>query len=416
MPQTAKILVVDDISFVRAVLRELLEKKGSYTVVGEAKDGEEAVALFLNHTPDLGDLPDIVLMDLIMPRIGGIEATQRILQIAPNTRIIILSGIDNREGISRALAAGAVDFIAKPVEPELLLSTIEHHLSAERAVEGERPDKREISVSLAFSFLSELLKHSISPLNEQIRQIVNGVKPELSVTEVNLQNFFNDLQERIATRFSHELAADLMQEAFQTFYAKYKQQIDSLEPFFPNALWRMGALKRITSGAKIPTISPHPDQAQLEPTTFWFVVYKLAKTGPEVVSAQEGSIPIKDELDLMGWHLKAGLVFLTALGQGDEYHQGLFGPFPVPASKEHSALVYAKILPDKEADDPRMPDRSYAVLGLFYPRVLETLLPTRDFLEDSVTNFLNEISDMSELDKKRLDILKGQLLVSSTPP
>ncbi|MFW9917037.1 MAG: response regulator, partial [Candidatus Thorarchaeota archaeon] len=341
MTQPAKIMIVDDISFVRLVLKELLEKKGSYTIVAEAKDGEEAIALFRKHSSDQGDVPDLVLMDLLMPRIGGIEATQRILQIAPNTRVIVLSGIDNRDGISRALAAGAIDFIAKPIDPDLLLSTIEHHLS-----EDVDDDKREMPVSLAFTFLSELLKHSISPLNEPLRQIVNEVRAELSVAEVDLQDFFNDVRERIATRLSHELAADLMQEAFQTFYAKYKQQIDSLESIFPNALWRMGALKRFAAGLEIPTTSPHPDQMHLEPFTIWFVGYKLAKSGPEVVSAQEGGIPVKDELDMMGWHLKAGLVFLTALGQGNEYHQGLFGPFPVPASKEHSALVYAKILPD----------------------------------------------------------------------
>ncbi|MHA2495032.1 MAG: response regulator [Candidatus Hodarchaeales archaeon] len=406
MTQPAKIMIVDDISFVRLVLKELLEKKGSYTIVAEAKDGEEAIALFRKHSPDRGDVPDLVLMDLLMPRIGGIEATQRILQIAPSTRVIVLSGIDNREGISRALAAGAVDFIAKPIDPDLLLSTIDHHLS-----EDADDDKGEMSISLAFTFLSELLKHSISPLNEPLRQIVNEVRSELSVAEVDLQNFFNDVRERIATRLSHELAADLMQEAFQTFYAKYKQQIDSHESVFPNALWRMSALKRFAAGSEIPTTSLHPDQMQLEPSTIWFVGYKLAKSGPEVVSAQEGGIPVKDELDMMGWHLKAGLVFLTALGQGDEYHQGLFGPFPVPASKEHSALVYAKILADKDADDPRMPGRSYTVLGLFYPRVFESLIPTRDFLEDMVTNFLDGINDLSELDEKKLDMLKEQVIV-----
>ncbi|MHA2500627.1 MAG: response regulator, partial [Candidatus Hodarchaeales archaeon] len=123
MTQPAKIMIVDDISFVRLVLKELLEKKGSYTIVAEAKDGEEAIALFRKHSPDRGDVPDLVLMDLLMPRIGGIEATRRILQIAPSTRVIVLSGIDNRDGISRALAAGAVDFIAKPIDPDLLLST-----------------------------------------------------------------------------------------------------------------------------------------------------------------------------------------------------------------------------------------------------------------------------------------------------
>ncbi|MFX0113440.1 MAG: response regulator [Candidatus Hodarchaeota archaeon] len=406
MPQSAKIMIVDDISFVRLVLRELLEKKGLYTIVAEAKDGKEAVSLHLKHNPDL------CLMDLAMPVLNGVEATRCIRNTNPTARIIVLSGIDNRAGITQALAAGAVDFLAKPIDPDLLLTTVERHLSAEDSLGESKLDEREMTISLASSFLSELLRHSISPLNGQIRQIVNEVRSELAVAMIDLRNFFNDLQERIATRLTHELAADLMQEAFQTFYAKYKQQIESIESFFPKTLWRMGAYakyKQQIDNAETPTTLPLPDQAQFDAGDIWFVTYKLAKTGPEVVSAQEGDIPVKDELDMMGWHLKAGLVFLTALGQGNEYHTGLFGPFPVPASREHAALVCAAILPDVKADDPRMPGRSYTVLGLFYPRILEGILPDRDLLTDAFTDFLQEIKEMSELDKEKLDKLRGQL-------
>jgi hypothetical protein len=73
--------------------------------------------------------------------------------------------------------------------------------------------------------------------------------------------------------------------------------------------------------------------------------------------------------------------------------------------------VYAKILADKRPDDPRMPGCFYTVLGLFYPRIFESLIPTRDFLENTVANFLDGINDLSELDEKKLDMLKEQLIV-----
>ena len=428
MPQSARIMIVDDARFVRMVLKELLEKKRSHKIVAEASNGEEAVSLYLEHSPDL------VLMDLNMPGVGGNEATKRIIQMNPEARIIALSGIDNREGILQALAAGAVDFLAKPVDPNLLLTIIDHHIAAERKQEGYELEASQSAVSMAFSFLSELLRHSISPLNEQLRRVIKDVVTEFALEKSSeyevdieiptatprselppekikhdLQDLFSNLQHKLEEILPHELAADLLQETYQTFHSKHKRRMKEQDTFFPKTIWLMGGMKRLILNLEA---TPTPDltiPTRLDPSMIWFAVYKLGTTGSEVVSAQEGDIQVKNSLDLLSWHLKAGLVFLTALGQGSEYHIGLFGPFPVPASKEHSALVYATILPDAQADDPRMPGRSYTVVGLFYPRTLEILFPERDFISDVLAKFLDNIKDASELDNEKLDMLRNRI-------
>ncbi|MCB0393536.1 MAG: response regulator [Bdellovibrionales bacterium] len=106
---TTKVVIVDDAAFVREVLSHLLKRNG-FEVVGEACDGEEAVEIVLDRNPDL------VIMDIVMPKLSGIEATKRILEKNPNQKIIACS-TENSEGmVGKAIEAGCVDFISKPFE------------------------------------------------------------------------------------------------------------------------------------------------------------------------------------------------------------------------------------------------------------------------------------------------------------
>jgi DNA-binding NarL/FixJ family response regulator len=110
-----RVLLAEDHSLVRAGLVQLLAKAGDMEVVGVASDGEEAVALAAEHAPD------VVLMDLVMPRLDGIEATRRIHQAGPTPpAVVILTSFSDRARIIGALQAGAAGYLLKEAEPEEL--------------------------------------------------------------------------------------------------------------------------------------------------------------------------------------------------------------------------------------------------------------------------------------------------------
>ncbi|HEX5880781.1 MAG TPA: response regulator, partial [Actinomycetota bacterium] len=131
-----RVLVADDQTLVRAGFRVLVESAPDLEVVGEAGDGVEAVELARR------DLPDVVLMDIRMPRMDGLEATRRIVALdqAAAVRVLVLTTFDLDEYVYQALRAGASGFLLKDTPPADLLAAIR--------VVGEAADGRE-AVELA---------------------------------------------------------------------------------------------------------------------------------------------------------------------------------------------------------------------------------------------------------------------------
>ncbi|WP_067811514.1 response regulator [Actinomadura kijaniata] len=111
---TINVLLVDDQSLVRAGFRALLARAEGIAVVGEAATGERAVREAARLEPD------VVLMDIRMPGMDGIEATRRILAALPAVRVVILTTFDTDEHVFEALRAGASGFLTKEVEPDEL--------------------------------------------------------------------------------------------------------------------------------------------------------------------------------------------------------------------------------------------------------------------------------------------------------
>ncbi|WP_448811902.1 response regulator [Agromyces bauzanensis] len=122
-----RVLLVDDQAMVRQGLRLLLEL-GGIEVVAEASDGAEAVAAVATHRPD------VVLMDLRMPGVDGIEATRRIVADDPAARVIALTTFDLDEHVAAVLRAGAVGFLLKDVTGEGLVEAIHRAESGEPVV------------------------------------------------------------------------------------------------------------------------------------------------------------------------------------------------------------------------------------------------------------------------------------------
>lgn len=122
-----RVLLVDDHKLVRAGLQSLFESTEDLTVVGAASDGAEAVAMVSQVQPD------IVLMDLSMPGMDGIEATERISALGLDVQVLVLTSFSDGERVRRALDAGAVGYLLKDSDPEELLRGVR------AVVRGESP-------------------------------------------------------------------------------------------------------------------------------------------------------------------------------------------------------------------------------------------------------------------------------------
>lgn len=119
------VLIVDDHEVVRQGLRAYLEAQLDFEVVAEAASGEEAVQLSMEH------LPDVVLMDLVMNGIGGVQATRKVKNVTPRTQIVVLTSYHQDEFIFPALQAGAISYMLKDVAMEELADAIR------KAAQGE---------------------------------------------------------------------------------------------------------------------------------------------------------------------------------------------------------------------------------------------------------------------------------------
>jgi len=113
----AAILVVDDAKFMRVTLARILQK-ANHIVAGEAENGKEAVELYRRLRPEL------VIMDITMPVMNGIEAVRAIKEIDPGAKIIICSALGQQRMVVEAIEAGAADFIVKPFEESRVLEAV----------------------------------------------------------------------------------------------------------------------------------------------------------------------------------------------------------------------------------------------------------------------------------------------------
>lgn len=112
------VMLIDDHRVVRQGLRDFLELQDDIEIVGEAANGDEGVALAREW------LPDVVLMDLVMPGIDGVEATRRLKAASPSTKVIVLTSFADDNKVFPAIKAGAISYLLKDVSPEDLAHAI----------------------------------------------------------------------------------------------------------------------------------------------------------------------------------------------------------------------------------------------------------------------------------------------------
>ncbi|MGA2560533.1 MAG: response regulator transcription factor [Terracidiphilus sp.] len=172
-----RILVVEDHHVVRQGLVALLNVADGLEVVGEAADGVEAIAQFRKHQPD------ITLMDLRLPRMGGVDVIQRLRMETPAARFIVLTTYDGDEDIYRALQAGARAYLLKGMTSEELVATIH----------AVHVGKSHIPPAIAEKLAERIGTEELTPREfDVLEQIVHGksnkeIATELEITEATVK-------------------------------------------------------------------------------------------------------------------------------------------------------------------------------------------------------------------------------------
>ena len=192
-----KILVADDHAVVRSGLALLLATERDFEVVGQAKNGEEAFALARKAQPD------VVVMDLAMPKMDGAEATKRILEERPSTRVVILTSFGAADGVAHALQAGATGALMKTAEDETLVATIRRVAAGERVIS---PDiRRELTANPP---VPELTPRQRDILASMTRGLTNkDIASELGIRRDGVDKHVNALLAKIGAANRTEAVA-----------------------------------------------------------------------------------------------------------------------------------------------------------------------------------------------------------------
>ena len=181
--ETIRVLVVEDHNVVRQGLVALLNLVEGIQVVGEAGDGEEAIAQYRKHNPD------VTLIDLRLPKLGGVEVIQRVRANAPQARFVVLTTYDGDEDIYRALKSGAKAYLLKGMTTEELIATI-------REVHAGRSH---IPPAIAERLAERMGTEDLTPReSEVLEQIVSGksnkeIATELAISEATVKTHINTL-------------------------------------------------------------------------------------------------------------------------------------------------------------------------------------------------------------------------------
>ncbi len=167
-----RVLVADDHQLVRAGVRTLLDAEADITVVAEARDGAEAIE------SAVGTEPDVVLMDLSMPGVDGVEGTRGVLARCPGTRVLVLTSFSDRERVREVLAAGAIGYVLKDSEPAELLAAVRS------AAAGHVPIDPRVAVALLPSSGDPVRDGAVAGLSPRETEVLRLVAQGLANKQI----------------------------------------------------------------------------------------------------------------------------------------------------------------------------------------------------------------------------------------
>jgi DNA-binding NarL/FixJ family response regulator len=207
MVKPVRILIADDHAVVRAGLRSLLERRSGFQVIGEAGTGEEAVQKALDLKPD------IVVMDVRMPGISGIEACRTITEHSSDTRVLILTSYAEDELLFAAIRAGAVGYVLKRVGDNDLIQAVERVSSGESMLDPAMTssvfaEMRKQSIAQQGSAFSALTPQELSVLAYVAQGLTNRqIAIKLYLGEGTVRNYVSSILGKIGVSNRAEAAA-----------------------------------------------------------------------------------------------------------------------------------------------------------------------------------------------------------------
>jgi len=172
------ILIVDDHAVVRKGVRGYLEAQPDIAIAGEAASGEEAVHLAADHRPD------VILMDLVMPGMGGVEATRRILQVSPGSQVIVLTSFHGDEHIFPAIKAGALSYLLKNVRPEELAGAVRAAAQGETVLDSPVATRVMQQMREALTSPQTVAQPLADPLSERELEVLDLIAAGLTNREI----------------------------------------------------------------------------------------------------------------------------------------------------------------------------------------------------------------------------------------
>lgn len=190
-----KVLIVDDHQVVRQGLRTFLELQDDVIVTGEAGDGLEAVEMVRQHKPD------VVLMDLVMPRLDGISAMRQVMALGLSTRVIALTSFTEDDQVFPAIQAGASGYLLKDVSPEDLVEAIR---AAHRGEATLHPDiTRKLMEKVARPAVPEIQVEDLTDRELEVTQLVaqgrsnHEIAQELVISEKTVKSHVSNILSKL---------------------------------------------------------------------------------------------------------------------------------------------------------------------------------------------------------------------------
>ena len=211
---TVRVLLVDDQALVRAGFRMILGAEDDLSVVGEAEDGDDAVRLARSLRPD------VVLMDIQMPRLDGVEATRQIVaEPGTDTRVVILTTFERDEYIFEALRVGASGFLLKNAPPEELLHAV-RMVADGNALLSPSVTRRVIEQYATTTPVSRHVTDSLAGLTDREREVLCSLASGKSNAEVATTLYVSE--GTIKTHVSHILTKLALRDRMQAVVFAYE--------------------------------------------------------------------------------------------------------------------------------------------------------------------------------------------------
>ncbi|MHA2362518.1 MAG: response regulator [Candidatus Hodarchaeales archaeon] len=398
------LLIEDNETHVRLIER-FFESRRSYSLT-HTSDAREAIKHLEN-----GGLFDVILLDYSLPDYSGIDFLKTLNKtiIGKKPPVIMITGHGDENIAVEAMKLGAMDYVVKSRNWLNALPTKIAHALVFRELAQEVEELRALSQAVLNNSFDSIIVTDLSGL------ILLPNPSLIDLTGFSQEEYLNGMQ--LTKIFVNE---DLAKQVLES--AKNGNKIRNLKtriiskhgPHVPVAVssgpMQDQVLIVITDLRVEEELSEEIKLFRKFSADHIFVnVFKVGNFGPEVVLAEEG--PFEEEV----LH-KMAIFYSVSLGQGDNEHQGLFGPLPIPdrpedeESNKYLSLIYSFSVNDPSNLDPRAKGRSFSFLSVTMPESLIEIYSNRKALSEKLESIVNEIDSIEQVNHDFLKKIKEQVI------